>query len=1082
MHVCTPSGTDPEGNGCTWQNCGLNATTPDSYFGGCSAANNATAGALCVLPRPVGIAPITGYVGATFSGAQGTQTINVPNVSVWARNVRTGALTGPVTTNPQGYFRTPNLPGDATYQICVTGAGYVSTCDSQSVNILPGATGGALNHTVAITPTPNAVWGTVRLQDSTPCFWFQPAFSSAAVTAQVTLVDSGNNVVAGPVSGNSLGQYVLPVSVTGPYSVHATCELASGSASVTVPSSALQQDIVVANSGPQITSFDLWNGGVGVRRADPGTVLTATVTATDPNGDPLHYAWADDSGRALGLPDAPSVSWPLLSTGGGFQNLRVRVSDAKGGYASAQRSLIVGPNSLLFTGNVVDGTSNAPVANATVTLTGGSNPVTTDANGLFQISAPDAPRFVLNVNKTGYALTSWILYGRGVNLKIPLHRAMTAPLNASTGGTTAFVDQSGLPSPMTATFPPNALVDQNNMPYTGTATIEGFQYDLNQPNPIPGDQGATFNGTTVRLTTFGAFHITPRDTMDNPLRMASGGSVSVTIAVDPSVQSKAPATIPLWIYDQPSGMWQSHSTMTLNASGTKYTGNITHFSEYNADTIQDGGPSSCVKVILDSSTGNPFPTPVLLEAAYTDPGSGLFYHQDVLVEGPTIGIERLAPNVSFTLTIKDPTSKATLKQATFNSGPPLDQKAFPSGFTGDPNFTACNGPYTIYSSALPTGPTYLMSIYGGSMQDNSTPYYQQTNVTGGDFSRSTLTGWLSKNGFPDPNDAHAIYFNNGDLKFGREMHCHNFGGRTSCYVNNYGHVGADDSLTALGDARSLQSAQKLQATVCMEYDPNPPVQVANANVQFYAYAGADGKPFTLNPPSNPVGGPALDGQGAKPMPDMCLACHGGSYDSSSHLVTGASFLPFDLDSFLYDAAGDPHVGLGMDTQTVQEQFRLLNATVLATNNSNQPIKDLMQLWYGGNANWMNQPGTLFQLGGSDLQPGTSGSNLNGGWNATNTVLYDNVVRPACRTCHIARANAFGPNMGDPWATFSQMSMDVTSIQGRACGSGSLATDVPPSFAMPHAEVPFKYFWLFNLGATLATQLSWSPQPSTCPNP
>jgi hypothetical protein len=52
MRVCavngvgTPTNPDPEGNTCTWANCGLaGATSPNNYLGGCVA--NPTAGALC---------------------------------------------------------------------------------------------------------------------------------------------------------------------------------------------------------------------------------------------------------------------------------------------------------------------------------------------------------------------------------------------------------------------------------------------------------------------------------------------------------------------------------------------------------------------------------------------------------------------------------------------------------------------------------------------------------------------------------------------------------------------------------------------------------------------------------------------------------------------------------------------------------------------------------------------------------------------------------------------------------------------------------------------------------------------------
>jgi hypothetical protein len=44
MRVC--AGTDPEGNVCNWTHCGIDAITPDQFFGGC--AGNPSAGAACV--------------------------------------------------------------------------------------------------------------------------------------------------------------------------------------------------------------------------------------------------------------------------------------------------------------------------------------------------------------------------------------------------------------------------------------------------------------------------------------------------------------------------------------------------------------------------------------------------------------------------------------------------------------------------------------------------------------------------------------------------------------------------------------------------------------------------------------------------------------------------------------------------------------------------------------------------------------------------------------------------------------------------------------------------------------------------
>jgi len=49
-------------------------------------------------------------------------------------------------------------------------------------------------------------------------------------------------------------------------------------------------------------------------------------------------------------------------------------------------------------------------------------------------------------------------------------------------------------------------------------------------------------------------------------------------------------------------------------------------------------------------------------------------------------------------------------------------------------------------------------------------YRTATNADPGG-SRDTLPHWFTANGFPSTGEAKAIYFNNGDLKFGRDMHC-----------------------------------------------------------------------------------------------------------------------------------------------------------------------------------------------------------------------------------------------------------------------------------------------------------------------
>src|ERR1051326_8866449 len=77
----------------------------------------------------------------------------------------------------------------------------------------------------------------------------------------------------------------------------------------------------------------------------------------------------------------------------------------------------------------------------------------------------------------------------------------------------------------------------------------------------------------------------------------------------------------------------------------------------------------------------------------------------------------------------------------------------------------------------------------------------------------------------------------------------------------------------------------------MEFHPDQ-----TDKVQFWAYKG-DNPAATAG---NYFPNPALDVEGNKPMPQICMGCHQGSYGGNGTLVNGAVFLPFDVDSFIGD--------------------------------------------------------------------------------------------------------------------------------------------------------------------------------------
>ena len=454
------------------------------------------------------------------------------------------------------------------------------------------------------------------------------------------------------------------------------CDTASADTSVKIQTGPMLQDLAINNHSPQILAMDFTKGSQGVRRVDPGDLVRVTVQATDVDGDTLHYHWVDDSARNLGLPDSPSVDWPVLNAAT-LNTLHVQVSDGRGGIATFTRALPAGPDEIVFAGRVFDRQTLAPVSNAAVSL----NKVAakTDASGHFRVTVPDAGQFVLNVTKPGFALASLIFRTRATNIEVPLDAVTTGTINAGTeqrvqippagcqcrctdhqrgnhyaekehhdrdhdkddknednrnknhGGDCAKPGAGNL----SLQFPPGALVDSKGAAFNGTASIEGFQYDLTKVNPIPGDFGATYQGKAVRMATFGSFHIVARDPQGHALKMGANKKINMAVTIQTAQLSVAPSVIPFFHYDEDSGTWVEDGILTR--SGNRYVGHIAHFSAFNADTVFPGG--SCVKVVLDNS----FTFPVTLDASYFDPSAGTFNHNGTQSNDLIIGVERMRP-------------------------------------------------------------------------------------------------------------------------------------------------------------------------------------------------------------------------------------------------------------------------------------------------------------------------------------------------------------------------------------------------------------------------------------------------------
>ena len=285
----------------------------------------------------------------------------------------------------------------------------------------------------------------------------------------------------------------------------------------------------------------------------------------------------------------------------------------------------------------------------------------------------------------------------------------------------------------------------------------------------------------------------------------------------------------------------------------------------------------------------------------------------------------------------------------------------------------------------------------------------------------------------------ATYFNYSDLGLGREMHCKAYSaGRAlvgrACYVTNYDGVGGPipsfpaDPHKALSDAINHTHAV---ATVAMVYDPRPGKQ----KVQFMVFDGQGKRSTTAQ----------LDSKGSNgsnaSVPRNCLVCHGGTYDPASQEVKNAHFLPFDVFRFQYTN------DLGIDnpayTYSAQaENFRRLNEHVYYAG-ATLEIREMIDAMYGGLGN-VSKAG----IPAREYVPDS--------WDqAGKAKVYNAVVKPYCRTCHIAREE----NSGLIWETYQHFETYVKAERVKQL--------VCETYEMPNAEQTLKNFWKSSARAHLA---------------
>ncbi|RNC84209.1 MAG: hypothetical protein ED556_12195 [Winogradskyella sp.] len=281
-----------------------------------------------------------------------------------------------------------------------------------------------------------------------------------------------------------------------------------------------------------------------------------------------------------------------------------------------------------FLGTIVD-TNNNPIAGVSVSV-GGSN-ATTDNNGVFIIrDANVQSRFAyVKAERAGYLNASRSLVPTTGTNKVFIMMLPENNVGTVSSGTQETVSLSNGTS---VTLNGN-YVNENGETYSGNVSVIMHYLnpdDENMTQQMPGMLYAANADNEERiLQTFGMLAIELRGDSGEDLNLANGSAAEISAPVPQSLLNDAPATIPLWSFNEEFGVWVEEGTATLDNGN--YVGTVTHFSFWNFDIPFDG-TNLCI-TFVDEDT-NPLSNLNIRITSQTIGSGGGFTNEDGEACGP----------------------------------------------------------------------------------------------------------------------------------------------------------------------------------------------------------------------------------------------------------------------------------------------------------------------------------------------------------------------------------------------------------------------------------------------------------------
>jgi hypothetical protein len=922
---------------------------------------------------PVLIPSARGHVRVRFAG----RVVAPRDLPVWLERKDGEGVTAKVRTNEHGDWR---VEGPALvkgrWAVCSGDEGLETQCDAPFELVPDWAAVEAPRH---VRDAPEGTrGGRVTLADGTPCVWRFPLHGVAVDT-----------VITGEREWrtNASGEFLIFADRAATFT--ATCEAATASVD---PRADTWVEATLPNQPPDVRGLLAYRGDTVIEQRVIGETLAVSVDSDDPDNDRLRARWADNDGPLAS--SALKLVWQPRATG---PELEVLVGDGRGGYDLEPLRLRTtqppAPSGLL----------RGPIAGAT--LTQGDTRVTSQADGSFTLPAWQRDR-ALVISASGYvdrvvAADHMPAFSLPIDL-VPCERQR---LDGKAGGLLRLGDA------LSVTFPGLAFVDADGKPVT--ANVD------------------------VCLALIGP------DADDQPLGVLSRDKVRVVSAPKVAwVDVRDAAGVRLAFASDKSAV----VSIALSADEIATVGTAQSY------TYADGGWHSAGPLKLVGANAELALTAPGAAAGATDDGYGclrlwlgaLHHRANYALRwrtlGPPLGPATLVPiTPGLDLLAPLPARRAIRVEVihlptntpvpgwtrVVNSGDVSRQPADLLGVRMP--YDLCGADLVLPPPRPVTGVDFLsrVSLGAGTAADGTAVsvsdlvggYYEL--VDPGDDRTSPANFWR-RNGMwnfsgPFTFDSEAVGMRKSEPSLPRHVAVHkqpipNFGTITALHLGMYEDLPAALAFQALTGSPQPEIPPRMLAMEAWPASSGLP-----ARVRFFAYVGSQRVRFI-----------DLDGAGMKPVPAVCMNCHGGSLPDPDTLATAVR----QTGKWPSDALGAHTIPFALDTLDVVQpavmlpEYRGVNSALLGT-----PL---------------SAAGRALILGayGAAAAPltGTYDNHwVPAGW-VDEPALYQDVVAPYCRSCHLQA----GPDF---------VSRD--DFRGLA---DLIESDVCQNRSMPHSPATSVDFW------------------------